>query len=40
MMINEKIEELRNAMKDKNFLIDLKEISEDFNTIDLDWLED
>ncbi len=32
---DQKIDELRNAMKDELFLSDLKEVSEDFDTIDL-----
>ena len=31
----QKIDELRDAMKDEFFLSDLKEISEDFNPVDL-----
>lgn len=35
-----KINELRNAMKDELFLNDLKEVSEDFESIDLaEWQE-
>ena len=32
---DQKIDELRDAMKDELFLSDLKEVSEDFDTIDL-----
>lgn len=35
-----KIDELRNAMKDELFLSDLREVSEDFENIDLEeWQE-
>ena len=33
---NKKINELKNAMKDKLFLSDLKEVSEDFENVDLE----
>jgi hypothetical protein len=35
---DQKIDELRDAMKDELFLRDLKEVSEDFDTIDLNVL--
>lgn len=37
---NNKINELRNAMQDKFFLSDLREVSEDFKNVDLEeWQE-